>query len=72
MPKGKGKTKSGRTKVKGGALSKVKEKAKGILGKGKKGVTKKRRSKGPAYWANKVLVEKLKKRYFKIKYGGVR
>ncbi len=32
----------------------------------------KRRRKGPSYWANKVIVEKLKKRYMKLKYGGAR
>jgi len=31
-----------------------------------------RRNRGPAYWANKVLVEKLKKRYNRLKYGGAR
>jgi len=31
-----------------------------------------RRRRGPAYWANKVLVEKLKRRYNKLKFGGVR
>lgn len=39
---------------------------------GKRGSSGKRRNRGPAYWANKVLVEKLKKRYHKIKYGGAR
>lgn len=28
------------------------------------------RGKGPQYWANKVLVAKLKKKLYKIKYGG--
>lgn len=35
---------------------------------GKKGG--RRRSKGPTYWANKVLVEKLKKKYNRLKFGG--
>jgi len=39
---------------------------------GKKGGGGKRRSKGPTYWANKVLVEKLKKRYHRLKFGGAR
>lgn len=39
------------------------------IGKGGSG-TKRRR--GPAYWANKVMVEKLKKRFNKLKYGGMR
>lgn len=32
----------------------------------------KRRSRGPAYWANKVIVEKLKKKYKTLKYGSMR
>lgn len=31
-----------------------------------------RRRKGPTYWANKVLVEKLKKKFMRLKYGGMR
>lgn len=31
-----------------------------------------RRRRGPEYWAKKVLVEKLKKRYWRVKYGGSR
>lgn len=30
-----------------------------------------RRRRGPEYWAKKVLVEKLKKKYFRAKYGGM-
>lgn len=30
----------------------------------------KRRNRGPTYWANKVLVAKLQKKYRAIKYGG--
>lgn len=37
-------------------------------GKSKSG--KRRRSRGPNYWANKVLVEKLKRRYYKLKFSG--
>jgi len=29
-----------------------------------------RRRRGPEYWAKKVLVERLKKRYWRVKYGG--
>ena len=44
-----------------------------LIGKGsakKGGVRRSSRRKSPEYWAKKVLVEKLKKKYFKIKYGG--
>jgi hypothetical protein len=41
-------------------------------GGSKKGGGGRRRNRGPAYWANKVLVEKLKKRYNRLKYGGAR
>ncbi len=41
-------------------------KAIGLKGSG----SGKRRHKGPTYWANKVLVEKLKRKYNKLKYGG--
>jgi len=29
-----------------------------------------RRRRGPEYWAKKVLVERLKKKYWRAKYGG--
>ncbi len=29
-----------------------------------------RHKKGPIYWQNKVLVEKLKRKYNKLKFGG--
>jgi len=45
--------------------------AKSALGLGSKGGGG-RRHRGPSYWANKVLVEKLKKRYNRLKYGGMR
>ena len=35
-----------------------------------RGGGKRRRSKGPTYWANKVLVERLKKKYNRLKFGG--
>lgn len=41
-------------------------------GSAKKGGGGRRRNRGPTYWANKVLVEKLKKRYHRLKYGGAR
>lgn len=41
-----------------------------ILGGSSRGGGGGRRRKGPAYWANKVLVAKLKKKYWKIQYGG--
>lgn len=54
----------------GGAASKISQ----LKGGAKRGGGFRRggRRKSPEYWAKKVLVEKLKKRYFKIKYGGVR
>ncbi len=39
------------------------------IGKAILGNTK-RRKKGPIYWQNKVLVEKLKRKYNKLKFGG--
>lgn len=57
-------------KNKGGKLiEKAVKTGRKILGKDQQ---KKRRNKGPAFWANKVLVEKLKKRYNRLKYGGAR
>jgi len=52
---------------------------KGVVGKavsaisslaGKSGSGGGRRRHGPTYWQNKVLVEKLKKKYARLKYGG--
>jgi len=54
----------------GSTARKVGKAAKKALGMGGKGGGKRRR--GPSYWANKVLVEKLKKRYNRLKYGGMR
>ena len=56
---------------KGGLASKVAGAAKGLLGK-KGGGGGKKRNRGPAYWANKVIVEKLKKKYRSLRYGSVR
>ena len=54
----------------------IKSGAKKMAGAAKKllGSTKKKssRRKSPTYWANKVLTEKLKKKYQKLKYGGMR
>jgi len=59
-----GAKKSKKSSVKG----KVTKAGKKILGtSGSKG---KGRKKGPAYWQNKVLVEKLKKKFNRLKYGG--
>lgn len=55
----------------GGALAGVVSKASGALRGGSKGGGS-RRGKGPVYWANRVLVAKLQKRYRNIKYGSVR
>ncbi len=58
-------------KAKKSKSSKVGKAVKSALGlKGKSGGGRRRH--GPSYWANKVLVEKLKKRYNKLKYGGMR
>ena len=54
----------------------IKSGAKKLVGATKKLIgkssTKKSRRKSPTYWANKVLTEKLKKKYQKLKYGGMR
>lgn len=72
MAKGKGKKKrSAKGQVAGGGLGGTATKAaKKLLGKD--GEEKKRRSRGPSYWANKVIVEKLKKKYKALKYGSIR
>jgi len=54
-----------------------KSKAGKVIGKVKKAIGMKggsggRKAKGVTYWSNKVLVEKLKKKFNKIKYGSVR
>lgn len=63
-PKAKAKPKSKTSGVVGAA--------KGLFGIGGKSKSGTRRKHGATYWANKVLVEKLKRRYNKLKYGGVR
>lgn len=69
------KAKSARTggKKGGGVTSKLGGAAiKALSGGSKSSGGRSRRSRGPAYWANKVIVEKLKKRYRALKYGSVR
>jgi len=67
----KGKTKKTRGKAGGGLKEKIKSGASSLLN-GKSGSTGKRRNRGPAYWANKVIVARLKAKYFKLKYSGMR
>lgn len=70
MPKGKAKKKP---KAAGGGLKGVAKAAgSALLGGGKSGGGGSRRSRGPNYWANKVIVEKLKQKYRRLKYGSVR
>lgn len=56
-------------KAKKSKTSKVVSAGKKLLGM-KGGGVRRRSRKGPTYWANKVLVEKLKKKFHKLKYGG--
>jgi len=63
------------SKSKTSKAGKVAKTAKALFaktGSSSKGGGGKRRGHGPTYWANKVLVEKLKKRYNRLKYGGMR
>lgn len=54
-----------------GGLVKTGRKVLGLTSGGSKGTGRRSsRRKSPEYWAKKVLVEKLKKRYFKLKFGG--
>jgi len=74
MPKGKSRKKSpkGKTSAAGGGLkgaAKAGAKALGIGGGGGGG---KRRNRGPQYWANRVIVERLKQKYRRLKFGSVR
>jgi len=48
----------------------IKTAGKKLLGGG--GAGGKRKRKGVTYWQNKVLIEKLKKKYSRLKYGSVR
>jgi hypothetical protein len=67
--KSKAKTTSSKKAKAGGALGRAVSAGKSLLGGSKGGGH--RRSRGPAYWANKVLVQKLKKKYNRLKYGGM-
>lgn len=53
-----------------GAVGKAVKAGASLLGSKKEGG--KRRSRGPAYWANRVIVEKLKQRFRRLKYGNMR
>ena len=57
------------SKIKG-AASKVKSAIGAKLGIKSKGGSRGRRHHGLTWWSNRLLIEKLKKRYFKLKYGG--
>jgi len=65
------KPKKSKSKGVKGAIGKAKGAIASVLGKSSGGGGG-RRKRGPTYWANKVLVEKLKKRYNRLKYGGMR
>jgi len=55
----------------GGGLSKVVKTSKKLLGKpGTEGAP--RRAKSVEHWAKKVIIAKLKNKFFKVKYGNVR
>lgn len=54
-----------KTSAKGGIVSKAT-----ALLSGKKSGGGGRRHRGPTYYANKLLVERLKKKLYKVKYGG--
>lgn len=72
----KGKTKKSSSIKAGGGLGGIASAAistaASAFGGKSKGTGKRRGRKGPNYWANKVLVEKLKKRYYRLKFGGLR
>lgn len=53
--------------------SKLASAGKAIMGKSSSASGGKRRGRhGVTWWANRVLVEKLKKKYHRLKYGSVR
>ena len=56
-------------KKKKSVYQKGKDAAKGYMGKKGEGSGKKRR-RSPEYWAKRVLIERLKKKYWRAKYGG--
>ncbi len=65
-----GAKKSKPKKKKSGVLGKVKSAIGAKLGVKSKSVGGRRRSHGPEWYARKILVLKLKKRLYKLKYGG--
>lgn len=75
MGKKKAKSKPKKSSVKaGGGLGSVAKAGISALtgGSSSKAKSGGRRKHGVSYWANKVMVAKLKKKYFKIQYGGMR
>jgi hypothetical protein len=59
-----------KAKKSSGVLGKVKSAIGAKLGIKAKGGGGRRRSHGPEWYARKILVLKLKKRLYKLKYGG--
>lgn len=61
-----------KSRISGGGVARVASSLGSVLGATSKrgGGGRRRRTKSPTYWANKVLVAKLKKKYYKIQYGG--
>lgn len=56
----------------GGLRSAVATGVSALLGGGsKKATTHSRRRKGAAYWQNKALAEKYRKKYMRLRFGGV-
>jgi len=54
----------------GGVVSTAVSVGSSLLGGGSKARTGgRRRRRGPEYWAKRVLVEKVKKRFWRVKYG---
>jgi len=65
------KSRKGSKNAAGGGLSKAVKTGKKILGKGgTEGAP--RRAKSVEHWAKKVIIAKLKNKFFKVKYGNVR
>lgn len=57
---------------KAGAIGRVAAGALGLVKGGSQSKTggSRKRSRGPTYWANKVLVQKLKSKYYRLKFAG--
>jgi hypothetical protein len=67
------KAKPSKSKAKPSGASRIVSAVSGAIGGKSKGAGGHgRRKHGVTYWQNKVLVEKLKKKFGKIKYGSVR